>query len=208
MKLKFTNRKSGVPPDGFTYKDPDTGYVSNSWDEHAWLESIAKHRSDNGLPPIAEEDIYDQFCKVCPPGWCTYENGQKPTWFVDMRLGVADALQGTKALAAFVIAGKPLVSKELAASRSQTCARCYYNVNSQGCASCINLYGVIDSIAGGITTPSDPSLKICAVCKCSTKAKTRLPIEIIKKTTTQEHMDRFPSHCWIPKEIALTETVS
>jgi hypothetical protein len=210
VKLVLTNRKDGCPPDGYRFTDPDTGLTTKSTDERAWLKQIAQRRLDNGLPPIPEADIYDQFCKLLPPGWCKYENGEKPKWHVDTRLNVHDVLRGTKVLASFISDGMPLVSKELAASRASTCARCPFNIAISGCQPCIGLANLISTIAGNIKTPADPSLKSCAICHCSNRAQTRLPIELLAKGVDADMREKFASvdFCWKRQELESLDNVS
>lgn len=202
MKLYLLDHSS-VPPDGFRFTHPETGYFQSSWDEDAWLKSIHKYRSDNGLPTIDEADIYDQFCKLLPPGLCRYTDGTKPSWFVNTRLQVGDILNGTKVLAGFIYEGMPLVSKELAESRADTCARCPFNVEISGCQPCTDLAQIVISVGGSIKTKSDASLKHCAICMCSNLAQTRVPIEILKRGVTPEMTAKFQSvdWCWKGKEL-------
>jgi hypothetical protein len=204
MRLKLISHHREVPPDGYRFTHPETGHKTESTDERAWLKSIRKYREDNGFVPIDEADIYDQFCKLLPPGWCVYENGNRPTWFVDTRLGVREILNGTKVMASLLVAGMPLVSKEKAAERALICSRCYYNVPISGCAPCLGLSSLIERIGGDIKTPSDASLKSCAICICSNKAQTRLPIEILAKGVDAEMLTKFKSvpFCWKGQELS------
>lgn len=200
MKLKLVHHGGEVPPDGYRFVHPETGHKSASTDERAWLKDIKKYREDNGFPPIDEADVYDQFCKLLPPGWCAYEDGSRPQWFVNTRLGVQDVLNGTKVLASFLLAGMPLVSPELAESRSVTCARCPFNVQISGCSPCVGLQSLIEQIGGSIKTSADASLQSCAICKCSNRAQTRLPIELLKRGMTDDQADKWPSFCWKANE--------
>lgn len=201
MKLKLISHRE-VPPDGYRFTHPETGHKTESTDERAWLKAIKKYREDNGFPPIEEADIWDQFCKLLPPGLCVYDDGSKPAWFVTTRLGVRDVMRGTKAMAQFIFSGMALVSKEKADERAQICSRCYFNVPISGCAPCVGLASAILAISGANKTPSDASLRSCAVCACSTKAKVWLSNEIIAKSTTEEQMQRFPDFCWQRKELS------
>jgi hypothetical protein len=201
MKLVLNDRKS-VPPDGYRFTHPETGHKTENTDWKAWLKAIRKYREDNRFPIIEEADIWDQFCKLLPPGHCTYESGEKPSWHINTRLGVRDVLNGTKVLASFFVAGMPLVSKELAESRSATCSRCYFNIGMSGCSPCVGLQGMIESIGGKIKTRADASLESCAVCKCSNLAQTRLPIEILAKGVTEDQLEKYPKDfCWKIQEL-------
>lgn len=200
-------KKNEVPPEsgdimGFRYVHPETGHISHSRDIGSWMEAINKYRVDNGFPAVDQAEAIDQLCKILPPGWCKYETGERPAWYVNTRLGVMDIFNGTKVLTNFFLAGMPLVDKDLAASRSAICARCPYNVATAGCAPCIGLNGLVEGIGGSIKTPSDSSLKSCAICKCGNLAQTRLPIEILAKGVEVDHLQKFPKDfCWKISEL-------
>lgn len=166
------------------------------------MDAINKYRGDNGFPAVDQADCIDQLCKILPPGWCTYDTGARPSWYVNTRLDVQDIYNGTKVLGSFYIAGQPLVSKELAASRSAICARCPYNIGVSGCQPCIGLQGLIEGIGGRIKTPSDSSLKSCGICKCGNLAQTRLPINILAKGVEVDQLEKYPKDfCWKISEL-------
>lgn len=207
MKLVLVKHNE-VPPEsggimGYRYTHPETGHISHARDVDGWKQAIDKYRSDNGFPPIEMADAVDQLCKLLPRGWCKYSDGTKPSWFVNTRLQVGDLVNGTKVLAGFIYKGMPLVSKELAESRSETCARCPFNVDISGCQPCSDLAAIVISIGGDLKTKSDPSLKHCAICLCSNLAQTRVPIDILRRGVTPEMADKFKSvdWCWKAKEL-------
>lgn len=206
MRLVIVKRLE-CPPDGYRFTHPETGHKSFSLDKRSWLQAIYKYRADNGFPQVDPADCIDQLCKLLPPGWCAYESGEKPSWYINTRLGVRDVMRGTKAMAQFIIAGAPLVSKEKAAERALVCSRCYFNVPISGCSPCVGLSSAILAISGANKTPSDASLRSCAVCACSTKAKVWMPTEIIAKSTTEEQMQRFPDFCWQRQELSGIDSV-
>jgi hypothetical protein len=55
------------------------------------------------------------------------------------------------------------------------------------------------SIVGTRRTKADPFLKACAVCRCALQAKVWVPIEAIDRG--EKDTGRYPSFCWIPKEL-------
>ena len=97
-----------------------------------------------------------------------------------------------------------MVDQELAESRGKTCAACYMNMPAQGCGICQGLSNLVEEVAQGKTTKADPFLasKVCAVCKCVSRAHIWLPIENLKQGVSSEMMEQFPEgHCWKRKEI-------
>lgn len=212
MKLRMVKRME-CPPEsggkmGFRYTHSEDGHISHARDERSWLKAISQHCRDNGYAPVAPEDAFDQLCKLLPPGWCRYENGENPKWFVEMRITVWDVLRGTKVLLAELMAGAPLVDKQLAISRSLACSRCPFNVPISGCAPCVGLSSLIETVGGVIKTPSDPVLKSCIICGCSNRAQTRLPIEILAKGVTPEQRTQYATvpFCWKGNELAAIDS--
>lgn len=209
MKLDLVIHNE-VPPEGggimgYRYTHAQDGHVSHALDMRSWIIAMDKHCKDNEYPTVDPADAIDQLCRTLPSNWCRYENGTAPVT-VNTRLAVQDVLRGTKTLASFIVAGMPLVSRELAESRSATCARCFLNVNTTGCAPCFGLASLALSIAGGIKTPSDPGLRSCGICKCQNLAQTRIPIEILAKQISADELSLYPSFCWKANETrALTQ---
>lgn len=48
----------------------------------------------------------------------------------------------------------------------------------------------------------EKSLHVCDVCNCVLRLLLHVPIEFIKETKDAETLAKYPSYCWIPKEIA------
>lgn len=48
----------------------------------------------------------------------------------------------------------------------------------------------------------EKSLHVCDVCNCVLRLLIHVPIEFIKETKDAETIAKYPSCCWIPKEIA------
>lgn len=51
-----------------------------------------------------------------------------------------------------------------------------------------------------LKTSQDDKLNVCAVCYCQLHLKVHVPIQHIKKHTSNEVASNLPSNCWIPKE--------
>jgi len=203
-RLHFSFTPKLVPPDSLRFVHVD-GHVTVGYDTQSWYEKIAKHEKDNGreLAPDWKEQAQDQLCRLLPPGWCSYENGAGPDFFLNTRLGIDDFRRGIAVLTSIVMAPDPLVSPDLAESRAKICAACPANTNIDGCAPCMKLSEAIANIKGSGTTTSDGILKQCAACSCPGRANVWIKPELLKKGVDEEQMRklRLFDHCWKWKEI-------
>lgn len=196
-------------PDKWRFTVPQSGHTVRCFSWDGLLTQIKDYCRDNGFPVPTVEDVEHQLCQILPPGWCAYEDGSAPAWYLDARISLDDVINGTKALGALMAAAiaaafggeKPTVSQELAESRASTCARCYMNVNIPGCLPCVGFANIVAEVASGITTPADPFLKACLVCKCANEAQTRVKAEILSNGVPDEMLPKFPEFCWKKIEI-------
>lgn len=213
LRLRETNE---TPPDGFRYVEPEDGYrIGPHNSKSGWLDAILKHKQDNGypIPSNWREEAEDQLARILPPGWAFYEDGSMPDYSINTRMSGDTVIAGTKALldiirrvVAFKLFGMdtPIVSRELAESRSLTCSRCPYNIPIEGCFSCTGIANIIADVASGIETPSDPMVRSCAICGCSNKAQTRIKAEVLRELVTPDQMTMFNGvpWCWKGREIS------
>ncbi len=208
-KLHFTFKDSEVPPDNLRFTHVD-GHVSISSDKASWHAKIEKHEKDNGreLSPTWKEDAQDQLCRLLPPGWCEYENGAGPDFFLNTRLDANAFKRGIAVLASIVLSPDPLVSPELAESRAKICAACPANTNIEGCQPCMKLSEAIANIKGSGTTSCDGILRQCACCACPSRANVWIKPELLKKGVEEEQMRklRLFDHCWKWREIDALQT--
>lgn len=203
LRVKKT---SECPPDGWRFVHPETGYVSRGFDPYGWMEDIKKHRKDNGLPIYDDmrERAEDQLCRTLPVGWCHYSDGSLPSDYIDVRVTLADVLNGTAVFAAAVAQGFPLVEQSVAEERAATCAACPANVGIQGCRSCVGFAEKIAAVIGARKTRADQFLeqRSCAWCKCSSKAQVWVPIDILAAGVSDELLVKNSlEHCWKKNEI-------
>lgn len=195
--------------DGFRYTFPEDGYKSFSWHYGAWLEDIKNHYSQNGytLPENWVEIAEDQLCRLLPVGYCEYADGKLPSYFVDGRFTIGDAMNGTMALAKWIGSGFPLVEKSLAEERGSVCAACYANVQVPGCSPCVGFANLVANIVGTNSLTCDAKLeaKTCAYCKCSSRAHVWMPKEVLRAGVSYETLREMPGFCWKQK-LLLGET--
>jgi hypothetical protein len=197
--LHILIRGAGVP-DGYRYTFPQDGFRVSSYNYSAWIDGIKNHYARNGYErpenwiALAE----DQCCRLLPPGFCAYDTGELPQYFVDLRFTLDDALNGTKALFAWTVSGFPLVTKEVAEARAATCSACYARVDVPGCSTCAGFASLVAQVVGTEALPSDARLegKVCAYCKCSLRAHVWIPKQVLRAGVSDEALEAMPDFCW------------
>lgn len=204
LRLKPSNT---TPPDKFTYRFPQDGFLASHIDRQGWFEAIDKHYKDNGYerPENWKEIAEDALCRRLSGEWCT---GGTPHSFVNTRFTLDDFLRGTKVLASFALTGQ-VVAPEVAESRALICSRCPVNVRVPGCAACTGMANAVGDAKGARSTPYDHLLQACGICHCSNEAQIWIPAEYLAKGVTSEMMATYAeinesSGCWKYREISGT----
>lgn len=191
-QLTLINALRGpVPPDGYRYVDPVSGFTAHSFDYRDWVEQEQKHLTANQreVPPDLEIQMQEQLCHTLPPGWCNYDVPNPVTVY---DLDWKDVLEAAARFAGWVAEGMPLVDQKEAERRAMVCTRCYLNVNIGGCSSC---QAIVAKLSEGLTTKRDQYLKSCGACKCNLKAKVHFPLDTLKSAHNIQKL--YPSHCWL-----------
>lgn len=185
-------------PDSWRFTFRETGRTIRNFSWSGLVDNCKKYARDNDFAVPSAEEIEDQLCKLLPPGWCVYETGELPQWFLDARITLDDIINGTKVLGSFILEGMPLVDKETAASNGKICAGCYANVPAPGCGPCVGLANLVASVAGSTPLESDPQLegRACLYCKCASRANIWVPVEISQRGVSDETLERMPDFCW------------
>lgn len=198
------------PPDKFRFTFREDGYTVRCFAKYSWLAKIRKHAVDNGYVIPTREEAEDQLCRLLPPGWCEYEDGSPPNFYVNSRITIADVMNGTAVLGAFIAAGLPLVPKEEAEARGKTCAACYANIQIPGCSPCVGLANLVTEIAGSTALEADAFIenKSCVYCKCASRANCWVPVEISERGVSDEVLEQMPEHCWKKRAISEARRVS
>ena len=183
-----------VPPEGYRYRDPLSGFTSHSFDYSDWVQQEKKHLEANGreIPFDLELIMQEQLCMTLPPGWCSYD---PPNSVVVTQLDWKDVMRAAATFSSWALKGMPLVEQQEADRRALVCSRCYLNVQITGCGSC---QAMVDKLAGNLTSKYDPFIRSCAACKCNLKAKVHFPLETLdfENPGVQE---LYPEHCWLKR---------
>lgn len=188
-------KRSVCPPNGFRYVFPDDGFVVVAFTHTDWVENARAHLRANGreVPLDLEAQMEDQLCRVLEPGWCAFDDPNRPRVSTDLSW---DDVKG--ALATFgrwVRGGCKFASQSEAERRAEICVRCYMNTHIGGCSNCERL---VSEVVGKLRTKNDGSLRACAVCRCVLRAKVHFPIETLD-TETEKLQALYPEFCWLKK---------
>lgn len=199
MSTLKLNKTSQCPPDKYRFTH-ETGYVSRGFDPYGWMEDIKRHRRDNGLPipPNMQAIAEDQMCRTLPPGWCSWDTGEPSTEYIDVRVTLDEAVNGTLTIGKWIL-DRGIVEQEVAEERAAICAACPANVGIEGCKSCVSFAEKIAGAIGARKTRADALLehRSCAWCKCSSKAQVWAPIELLATNVSDELLSRNQfDFCW------------
>lgn len=215
MSLRLKSRHQS-PPGGFQFKQPQTGWVRQSWDFRSLCVELQKHRMANSkfqlntnLGAIMDEvdeanarrvmsirgaDIYVSSTEGSPPK----QPAPRPAGGAG---GGVNPLSGLKLLKD-LLEGDP-VDGEMANARASVCVTCPKNVKGDWkkfftvpAAESIRL--MIEARSGlKLSTFHDEELHICEPCSCPLKLKVHAKLETVLKHTAAEIMDQLPEFCWI-----------
>lgn len=195
-RLCLINTMGDCPPEGYRYVDPVSGFVAHAWTYTDWLDVERRHLYANNreIPATLEADMQEQICKTLPPGWCLYDdpNRRRPSPIVYF----SDVTAGLKTFARWIASGMKYVTQAEADRRASICAKCYLNVDVQGCAGCAQ---AVKEVIGDKKSRYDFALRSCAVCKCFLKAKVHFPMATLS-SDSDAHQDMYPDFCWLKKE--------
>lgn len=190
--LEFSNRNV-CPPDGFRYLCPEDGYIAHAWTYDAWVIDARHHYqgNNNPVPENLESLMQQQLCLTLPPGWCNYDDPNRPR--VNLSLNWDDVKAGLSTFSQWVTQGCRYVPKEEAERRALICSRCYMNTNVSGCAAC---HAAVQYITKSRSTKYDQYLRACGVCKCLLKAKVHFPLSTLDKEAPGVQ-ELYPEFCWL-----------
>lgn len=193
-----------VPPDGYRYFQAETRVTIRGGDYRDLFLQVKAHRLANNIPlgPLWQDEVEDQLCRALPSGFCRQTNPNRDRINVATRVTWGDIERGTSAMVNWALGGMAYCDQALAEKRADICSRCFYNVQIQErCGGCGALVNLVHRAIGGRKTRSDPSLRQCAVCKCSNAVQVHFPIEQLATTVPPEMLKQFPDWCWKKEEI-------
>lgn len=194
--LKLRNTWGDCPPDGFRYVDPVDGYVSHAWTYVDWVNIATAHLQANNreVPADLGALMQNQLCQSLPPGWCLFDDPNRPR--PQVSLSWNDVTGGLATFARWIAGGCKYVPQTEADRRAGVCSKCYLNVNVQGCAGCQK---AVQEVVRDKHSRFDNALRSCAVCRCFLRAKVHFPIDTLLKED-ESRQELYPSFCWLKKD--------
>lgn len=189
-----------VPPKFYRYTVPETGHYIEAWNIDNWIEQIRKHLEANNIPIPTDllAKAEDQLCQLLPPGWCDFDDPNRPR--VDTNFGWGDVERASATFVDWVSQGRETVTQDEAERRARICTRCYLNLRTQGCGvSCRELIRKLVGLFVNKKTSVDDNLHTCGACRCFLKAKVHFPLQIIEEHDTDSIQMLLPDFCWMKR---------
>lgn len=187
-----------VPPGGWRYRVPETGFVVQAWSWAALVPKILAHYQANALkaPAELEELVVAYACGTyakCEEGGV--ENHVARGTFKNLHLN--EVVRFTRTYWDALKRGEK-VSQDEANRRASICATCPYNQQPDGCTGCNSrvLKEIVGLISQAGRTPHDGQLKSCRFCGCFIQSLIWYPLDTLQKFTDATENEALPSHCW------------
>lgn len=211
-----------VPPGGYRYTDPDTGFQTSGLDYRQVLRRAAQHRQANHLPVPAdfEAQVLTEWCKKWGPSWCKLEQDlpkAKPGFMARAKalfqaplrtIEASRVFRGTSAMAK-LLSKSNIVSPETMKARGAVCRTCPLRGASSACVGCNavgkNLHHLIgrDRVAAAekaCTTSDSQGRTACDGCGCYLPAKLWLSAKANQDLTPPAIRAKLPAPCWVHQE--------
>ena len=183
-----------MPPTGYFYVDPDTGYKTDAGTMTSLVRQVKDHRKGNGLP-IADdlEAIIEDF--ICMNNDPDFSTGATDNAFNVPLTETWIRSSSQTQLLAWKRNKKQFVRQADANVRAEACVHCEFNTRTPVCFSCVGLDTMMDSYFQR-STPADRELRVCKLTAVPNKSQVHLPAEVL----IDRKLD-MPDHCWYRKEI-------
>jgi hypothetical protein len=158
------------------------------------VQAAKNHLQANQLeiPINLEAQMQHQLCLTLPPGWCMYDDPNRPR--PNVSLSFNDVAAGIETFSNWIAQGREEVPQTEAERRALVCSRCYLNVNVTGCSGC---QPMLTTILGLRKTKYDAALRSCAVCRCFLRAKVHFPIKSLLDNANPGVQEMYPGFCWL-----------
>lgn len=222
--------RTQCPPNGFQYRQPETGWHIEGWDFNSIVVAVINHRranprhSLNSSPQQVADDIDVQNAARClamqggeiyvvsvPVGEDTQAPKPSPlrklagaaAGFVG---GASKLNAGVQVLFEWLGEGAQTVGTEAAGMRAAVCAQC--PLNQEGSWTRFFTGPISERIRTTlemrkemkVETQFDDQLGVCSACACPLKLKVHVPIEFIKAHASEAVKSALAENCWMRTE--------
>ena len=202
-----------VPPGGYKYTDPDTGFQTSGLDYRQVIRNAALHRKANHLPvpDDFEAQVLTVWCKKWGPSWCKPVDAA-PDVFTRIRRSIESSrvFRGTAALAKFLNKAN-IVTPEVMKARADVCRACPMRGASAACVGCSAVGKTLHKLIGrervaaaeeAVTTKDSRGLTACEGCGCYLPGKVWLSVKGNQDLTPPAIRAKLPASCWVNTEAA------
>lgn len=198
--MKFLKQPSEwLPVRLRSYTDHATGITVTGGTAEALYKHLVRELLAAGHPVDGEalyKDIINHICADNPEACTDQEEGDRKFRVENKNFTVNDVKAFLSSVSEDV--KNSIVSKEVAAKRSQVCFSCPYNRHIGGCMGCNGVTNLVYSLLGKKRVYRQEHLQNCGVCGCSLSAKIWASPEALKKSANiQKNAADYPSWCWM-----------
>jgi len=184
-----------VPPGGWRYVDPDTGFkFKKRYNSFADLvKHVESYRNHNKLPKIPKLEMVIQSWLAEQPNMARYVHDVS----VKDR-SLLQYLSGAKAAVKMLWEGERAFELQvIAEKRAQMCLRCRHNKPNKS-DSDLRRYTdeYVQDIVGQRKTPFDDKLFTCEICSCALRPKVHIVQKIVEESLTRSEKRALRMGLW------------
>ena len=181
--MKQLKTKLRVPPGGWRYVDPDTGFeYDRPYRSFADLvDHVRRYRSFNGLPRLHQLRFLVEDWLCSQPDMDSYCREFRPPRSLEQ------FISGARAAVKVILKGdESYTSQDIAEARAEICVKCRHNKFSK-VQSRLEYYTnkYIKAVVGDRNTSLDEKLFTCEVCTCPLRPKVHISQAIIEESLTK-----------------------
>lgn len=198
-----------VPPGGWKYRVPETGFTLSRNSRALLVQSVSEHLTANNIPSdpgTILSRIEAQICERAPASCYKVQHSPATPRPAGRRWSLREILNGVSAWL-FDVKGENYAPMDVVRKRASVCANCPLRVESDACQECSKTYQAMVKRVGH--SRIDPlrsfKLRICDACGCFQAVKVQLTLPTVMKRISPEQKAKLHHGCWILKELKETQ---
>jgi hypothetical protein len=197
------------PPNGWRYRQPESGLEFRHYSRDAFFKEIQSHRLANGyeITPDWKERIESDICREHMAEWGAGICRRVQHLGERKAISFAAAQSFLNTMGSWLIqtakGEDAFVSQEEADRRARICVTCPNNIHSFGgsCGSCADrIMRALLHVVGKRSTRYDHNLGACAICSCSLAAAVHVPLAPQRAGLSEELKVEFRAIPWCWKK--------
>jgi hypothetical protein len=218
MGIRLKSRLSS-PPNGFYFRQAETGWELTTWDFQQLCNELQKHRRANPQYRLQLDmaSIQDEVDVVNAARVSTIPNAEgflqqgdlappKPMPQRNLGQSLRSVAAGGRTIIEWIKSGAEAVAPELANKRASICAECPKNAPGDWTAfftvpvSKAIQFELEKRKEMDLKTDYDDKLRVCSACLCPLPLKVHMGIDAIMKRLPEESKSELVPECWILEE--------